>query len=102
MTDDPIDLDDRRSVAGQHASELRRRPANKQRPLQLPQQPHLESLEDQMLAEPARTWAEVTKKWRFLLDRYAATLGAGDERTQKLIKRAVGDMDRLRKREERK
>jgi hypothetical protein len=68
----------------------------------LPLQPHLESLEDQMLAEPARTWAEVLKKWRFLLDRYATTPEAGDERIQKLIKRALGDVERLRKREERK
>lgn len=102
MTDDPIDLDGRRSVAGQRASELRRRPANSPPPLTLPPQPHLESLEDQMLAEPARTWAEVLKKWRFLLDRYAATPEAADERIQKLIKRALGDMERLRKREERK
>ena len=54
-----------------------------------------------MLAEPARTWIEVMEKWRFLLDRYAAAHEAGDERVQKLIKRALGDMERLRKREER-
>ncbi|MBU3032127.1 hypothetical protein [Paracoccus marinaquae] len=102
MTDDPINLDGRRSVAGQRASEMRRRPANGQPPLALSQQPHLESLEDQMLAEPAWTWAEVLKKWRFLLDRYAMTPEAGDERIQKLIKRALGDMERLKKREERK
>ncbi|WP_424928870.1 hypothetical protein [Amaricoccus tamworthensis] len=102
MTNDPIDLDGRRSVAGQRASEMRRRPANSQPPLTLPHQPHIESLEDQMLAEPARTWAEVLKKWRFLLNRYATTPEAGDERIQKLIKRALGDMERLKKREERK
>jgi hypothetical protein len=102
MTDDPINLDGRRSVAGQRASEMRRRPANGQPPLALLQQPHLESLENQMFAEPAWTWAEVLKKRRFLLDRYAMTPEAGDERIQKLIKRALGDMERLRKREERK
>ncbi|WP_397542011.1 hypothetical protein [Roseovarius salis] len=94
MTDEPIDLNGRRSVAGQRASEMRRRPANSQPPFALPQQLHLESLEDQILAEPARTWAEVLKKWRFLLDRYAMTPEAGDERIQKLIKRAIGDMER--------
>jgi hypothetical protein len=102
MTDDPIDLDGRRSVAGQHASEMRRRPAISRPPHTLPPQPHLESLEDQMLAEPARTWVEVMEKWRFLLEQYAATPEAEDERIQKLIKRALGDMERLRKREERK
>ena len=61
MTDDPINLDGRRSVAGQRASEMRRRPANGQPSLALPQRPHLENLEDQMFAEPAWTWAEVLK-----------------------------------------
>jgi hypothetical protein len=100
MTDDPIDLDGRRSAAEQREIEMRRRPANSQPPITLPPQPHLESLEDQMLAEPARTWVEVMEKWRFLLHRYAATPEAGDERIQTLIKRALGDMERLRKREE--
>ncbi|PWJ10694.1 hypothetical protein [Jannaschia seohaensis] len=102
MIDDPVNLDGHRSAAERRASEMRRRAANGQPPLAHPQQLHLESLEDQMLAEPARTWAEVLKKWRFLLDRYAKTPEAGDERIQKLIKRALGDMERLRKREERK
>ena len=47
-------------------------------------------------------WVEVIEKWRFLLVRCASTPEAGDERLQKLIKRALGDMERLRKREERK
>jgi hypothetical protein len=102
LTDDPIDLDGRRSVAGQLDAEMRRRTANSRTPFPILPQPHLESLEDQMLAEPARTWTEVMKKWRFLLDRYAKTPEAEDERIQKLIKRALGDMERLRKREERK
>lgn len=36
MTDDPINPDGRRSVAGQRASEMRRRPANGPLPLTLP------------------------------------------------------------------
>jgi hypothetical protein len=55
-----------------------------------------------MLAGPARTWLEVMEKCRFLLERYASKREAGDERLQKLIRRALGDMERLRKREERK
>ena len=55
-----------------------------------------------MLADPARTWGEVMETWRFLLDRYAAAPDAADERIQKLIQRAIGDMERLRKREERR
>ena len=81
---------------------MRRRTANRQPPPARPRQLHLENLEDQMLAEPARTWAEVLNKWRFLLDRYAMTPEAGDERIQTLIKRTFGDRERLKKREERK
>ena len=102
MTDGPIDLDDRRSAYERRRTEMRRRPANSQPPSTLPPQLHLESLEDQMLAEPARTWVEFMEKRRFLLDRYAATAEDGDERVQKPTKRALGDMERLRKREDRK
>ncbi|WP_143028574.1 hypothetical protein [Ruegeria marina] len=102
VTDNPIDLDGRRTEAGRHETEMRRRPASDAPSWVRSAQPHLGSLEDQMLAEPARTWVEVMEKWRFLLERYSATPAAHDERIQKLIRRAIGDMERLRKREERK
>ncbi|MCV3274171.1 hypothetical protein [Roseobacter sinensis] len=102
MTDDPIDLDGRRTEASRHETEMRRRPANDAPSLVSSAQPYLGSLEDQMLAEPARTWVEVMEKWRCLLERYSATPAACDEFIQKLIRRAIGDMERLRKREERK
>lgn len=102
MTDAPVHLDARRTATARYETEMRRRPANDSPPLMPLAQPHLGSLEDQILAEPARTWVEVMEKWRFLLERYAVTPDAGDERIQKLIKRATGDMERLRKREEHK
>ncbi|MDU8912967.1 hypothetical protein [Aestuariicoccus sp. MJ-SS9] len=102
MTDDPIDLDGRRTEAGRYETEMRRRPANDAPSLVPSAQLHLGSLENQMLAEPARTWVEVMEKWRFLLERYSATPAAHDERIQKLIRRAIEDMERLRKRKERK
>lgn len=101
MTDAPIHLDARRTATERHETEMRRRPANNPQPLMPFARLHLGSFEDQ-IAGPARTWVEVMEKWRFLLERYAATPDAGDERIQKLIKRAIGDMERLRKREERK
>lgn len=101
MTNDPIDLDGRRTAAERRRMKMRRRPANGHSPVAPSEQPHLGSHEDRMLAEPARTWVKVMEKWRFLLDRYSATPEAGDERIQKLIMRAIGDMERLRKREER-
>ena len=74
----------------------RRRAANGSPPGAPLEQPHLESLEDHMLAEPARSWGELIEKWRFLLERYSATSDADDERIQKLIWRAIRDMESLR------
>ena len=102
MTGDPINLDGRRSVVEQREIELRRRPANSRAPSTHSPNACPGSLEDDVMEEPARTWVEVMEKWRFLLDRFAKTPEAGDERLQKLIKRALGDMERLRKREEQK
>jgi len=102
MTSGPIDLDSRRSTAERRETEMRRGPANSPTPSTLSPQPQLGSLDHQMLADPARTWVEVVEKLRFLLDRYATTPEAQDQGIQKLIKRALGDMERLRKREERK
>ncbi len=102
MSGEPIDLDGRRTLAEKRETELRRQPANGAAFTSRPRQPHIESLEDQMLREPARTWIEVMEKWRFLLDRYAATADAEDERVHKLIARALGDFARLKKHEGRK
>ncbi|MDF9304918.1 hypothetical protein P5P81_21510 [Tritonibacter mobilis] len=100
MTDHPINLDGHRSAADLRETEMRRPPANSQLPSLPPSQLGRGNLEDLMLAEPVRTWVEVMEKWRFLLVRYASTPEARDERLQKLIKRALDDMERLRKREE--
>ncbi|MDU8944084.1 hypothetical protein [Ovoidimarina sediminis] len=102
MTDEPINLDGRRSTADQREAKMRRRPANSASPAGSATDPQRDALEEQMLAKPARSWIEVMKKWRFLIDRYAVTPEAEDARIQKLIRRALGDMERLRKREERK
>lgn len=102
MTDDPIHLDGRRSAAGQRQSEMRRRPANGEMTSGNPPKARLQGLEDSMLAEPAETWLDVMEKCRFLLARYALTPAAGNEQLQKLIESALGDMERLRNREERK
>jgi hypothetical protein len=98
MTDDPISLDGHRSATERRETEMRRRPVNGA-PSALP--PPAGSLDDRLLAAPARTWVEVMEKWRFLLDLYAATPEAGDPRIRKLIDHALGEMERLRKREER-
>jgi hypothetical protein len=42
------------------------------------------------------------EKWKFLLERYSETVDADDESIRKLVRRAIDDMERLRRREERK
>jgi hypothetical protein len=102
LTHDPISLDGRRTPAEKLGIELRRRPANMHSTPATVDRPGYARLDAEMLAAPARTWIEAMEKWRFLLDCYAATPDAQDARIQKLIDRALGDMARLKKREERK
>ena len=100
MTDRPIDLDGRRTVDGQIRSELRRKAVNRDiAPAVRPVVSDID-IDAALLVQPARTWIEAMEKAAFLLGRYAATKEADDPRIQKLIKRAEGDMARLRKREE--
>ncbi len=62
----------------------------------------LERPDEKGAVDAARTRIAVVEKRRFLLDRCAAAPEAGDERLQKFIRRALGGMDRLRERGERK
>ncbi len=101
MTSEPIDLDGRRTVTGQREAELRRQPANSVLPPDRPGGTETAALEDEFLEAPARTWTEVLGKWRFLLERYAETPEAADDRLRTLTRRALADMDRLEKREDR-
>jgi hypothetical protein len=50
MTNDPIDLDARRTVTERHETEKRRRPANDAPPRKAPEQERARQLEDEMLA----------------------------------------------------
>ncbi|SFS14001.1 hypothetical protein [Yoonia litorea] len=102
MTDDPIKLDVHRTTAARKESEMRRRTANNQQRLAHVQDSMAKSVESQILLEPARTWIDVAERCRFLLIRFAASPDAQDERVRKLIARALTDLRRLKKLEERK
>ncbi|MCC5975103.1 MAG: hypothetical protein JJT81_13760 [Rubellimicrobium sp.] len=56
----------------------------------------------QFIASPASNWAEASAKTVFLLERFASTPEGQEERMQKLIRRALRDVERLLKRDERK
>jgi hypothetical protein len=94
MTDRPIDLDHRRGMAAQKATELRRLLADvaaNETTLRLRQ----EELETHLVAAPAANWPEAAEKARYLLNLFAGTLPSADRRRQKLIAAVLADFDRL-------
>jgi hypothetical protein len=94
MTDKPIDLDQHRGISAQKATGLRRLLAeveSNERTLRQRQ----DELETQLLAAPAANWHDAAEKARYLLNLFAATLGAQDPRRQKLIAAVLADFKRL-------
>jgi hypothetical protein len=94
MTDKTVDLDRRRGMAAQKATELRRLLADveaNEKELRLRQ----EELESHLLAAPATNWHEAAEKARYLLDLFAATTAADDPRRRKLIAAVLADFERL-------
>ncbi len=94
MTDKPIDLDQHRGMSAQKATGLRRLLAEveaNERTLRLRQ----DELETQLLSAPAANWHDAAEKARYLLNLFAATLGAQDPRRQKLIAAVLADFKRL-------
>ena len=94
MTDKPIDLDQHRGISAQKATGLRRLLAeveSNERTLRLRQ----DELETQLLSAPAANWHDAAEKARYLLNLFAATIGAQDPRRQKLIAAVLADFKRL-------
>ena len=63
--DDPVELDTRRSAEGQMAADARRHSLNEFEADQMALRRRQEELEAQLLAEPARTWAEAAVKTQY-------------------------------------
>jgi hypothetical protein len=94
MTDKTIELDQRRGMAAQKATDLRRLLADveaNERALRLRQ----DELESHLVAAPAANWHEAAEKARYLLNLFAATLTSQDPRRQKLIAAVLADFERL-------
>jgi len=94
MTDKPIDLDRRRGMAAQHATDLRRLAAEVEAD-QLTLRQRQEALERRLLDEPAIDWPQAAAKARYLLGLYAAAEAKGDARITALIAAVLADFDRL-------
>ncbi|WP_342359116.1 hypothetical protein [Terrarubrum flagellatum] len=94
MTDKPIDLDRRRDVANQKATDIRRMLAAvraDEKALRARQ----DDLEAHLAAAPAANWSEAAEKAAYLLALFAATPGGIDPRRQKLIEAVLADFSRL-------
>jgi len=92
MTDHPVDLDGRRGMAAQKATEIRRRLQEVQVD-QAALKARQAEFEKFLLAAPAENWAELAEKVRYLLQLFAAD--AQDPRRQKLIASVLEDLGRL-------
>jgi hypothetical protein len=94
MTKDTIDLDKRRGMMAQKATELRRllsEVSANEETLRARQK----ELEDQLLATPALSWEEAADKARYLLSLFGSSLAGQDPRRQMLIDRVLDDFTRL-------
>ena len=94
MTDKTIDLDKRRGMAAQKATDLRRLLSEVEANEKVLRQ-RQDDLETHLLAAPATTWPEAAEKARYVLGLYAATLSAEDTRRQKLVAAVLEDFERL-------
>ena len=94
MTKQTIELDMRRGMAAQKATELRRLMSEVSANEELLRGRQKE-LEDQLLATPATTWVDAADKARYLLSLFASSPIAQDPRRQMLIARVLEDFVRL-------
>ena len=94
MTKQTIELDMRRGMVAQKATELRRLMSEVAANEELLRSRQKE-LEEQLLANSAATWPEAADKARYLLSLFASSPAAQDPRRQMLIARVLEDFVRL-------
>jgi hypothetical protein len=94
MTDKTVDLDKRRGMAAQRATDLRRLLSEVEANDKILRE-RQDDLETHLLAAPAATWAEAAEKARYVLGLYAATLATEDTRRRKLVAAVLEDFERL-------
>jgi hypothetical protein len=94
MTEKTVDLDKRRGMAAQKATDLRRLLSEVEANEKVLRQ-RQDDLETHLLAAAATTWPEAAEKARYVLGLYAATLTAEDTRRQKLVAAVLEDFERL-------
>ena len=94
MTDEPIELDQRRGLAAQKATSSRRLLAQveaNERALR----ERRELLESHLIAAPAANWLEAAEKARYVIGLYAASLGVDNTQRHALVAAVLADLSRL-------
>jgi hypothetical protein len=94
VSEGPLDLDKRRGMAAQKATDIRRILAdveNNARRLRERQG----VLESQLLSVQADSWPEAATKARYVLNLYAAGLAPGDAHHRDLVAAVFADFGRL-------
>jgi hypothetical protein len=94
MNDNPVDLDKRRGMAAQKATDLRRVLADVEANARLLRD-RQGAVEIQLLSEPATSWPEAAAKARYVLNLYAAGLAPDDTHHRDLVEAIMADFTRL-------
>jgi ribosomal protein L10 len=94
MTDTPVDLDKHRGMKSQKATDIRRVLAEAEANAKVLRDRQA-VLESQLLSAPAASWQEAAAKARYVLNLYAASLGASDTHHRDLVAAVLADFARL-------
>lgn len=94
MNDEPVDLDKRRGMAAQKATNIRRALAEVESNAK-DLRDRQAVLEGQLMLLPAASWPEAAAKARYILNLYAAGLPSDDTRHRDLVSAIFQDFARL-------
>lgn len=94
MSDIPVELDRRRGMAAQKATDIRRVIADVEANARLLRD-RQGVVEIQLLAVPATSWSEAAAKARYVLNLYAAGLAPADTHHRDLVAAVLADFGRL-------
>lgn len=95
MTDEPVELDEHRGMAAQQQTEVRRQHLDRYQIEHEAMRVRQEELESLLIAAPAETWTDVAAAAQYLIQLFALTSEAQNERRKELIARTLEDLVRL-------
>lgn len=94
MSEAPIDLDKRRGMAAQKATDIRRVVAEVEAKAALLRE-RQSAVEIELLSVPAANWPDAVAKARYVLNLYAASLAPADTHHRDLVASVLADLARL-------